>query len=128
MDTANQKINEVIIEYKIIIESNKILPKNTAFDPTIREWCDRCGLIRISYLYACNYWDDLSDFMELLYNIKKSGNLSDSKRETFLEQLVVNGRTFNNFYNNQTELFRKCCSFVLERFSGEEVKEIFRLL
>lgn len=128
VDTANQKINEVIIEYKIIIESNKILPKNTSFDPTIREWCDRCGLIRISYLYAKNYWNDLSDFMELLYNMKKSGHLLDSQRETFLEQLILNGKAFNSFYNNQTDLFKKSCSFVLGRFSDEEVKEIFRLL
>lgn len=128
VDTANQIINEVIIEYKIIIESNKILPKNTSFDSTIREWCDRCGLIHISYLYAKNYWDDLSDFMELLYNMKKSGHLLDSQREVFLEQLNANGKAFNSFYNNQTELFKKSCSFVLGRFSDEEVKEIFRLL
>ena len=128
VDTANQKIDEVIIEYKIIIESNKILPKNTSFEPTIREWCDRLGLIRISYLYAQNYWEDLSDFMRLLYNLKKSGHLLDSQRKIFLEQLTVNGNAFNNFYNNQTELFKKSCSYLLEKFSDEEVKEIFKLL
>ena len=127
-ETANQKIDEVIIEYKIIAESNKILPKNTSFKPTIREWCDRCGLIRISYLYAINHWDDLSDFMELLYTIKKSGDILDSQKTLFLEQLAINGEKFNEFYNNQIEIFKKSCSFVLGKFKDEEIKEIFKRL
>lgn len=128
IDTANQKIDEVIIEYKIIIESNKLLPKSTSFDLTIREWCDRCSLIRISYLYAKNYWNDLSDFMELLYNMKKSEHLLDSQHTIFLNQLTIQGSAFNSFYNNQTELFRKACAYLLNKFREDEIKEIFKLL
>ena len=127
-ETANKKISEVILEYKIVIESNKILTKNIAFIPTIHDWCDRCNSIRVSYLYAKNYWEELSDFMDLLYQIKKAGNILDSQKEAFLEQLVLNGSKFNDFYNNQTEMFKKSCSFLLGRFGDEEVKEIFRLL
>lgn len=127
-DTANQKIDELIVEYRIVVESNKILPKNTSFKPTIREWCDRCGFIRISYLYAKNHWEDLSDFMEMLYNIKKSGDLLDSQKEKFLELITVNGNAFNDFYNNQTELFKKACSFVLAKFNDDEVRDIFKLI
>lgn len=128
MDTANQKIDEVILEYKIVVESNKILPKNISFDGTIREWIDKCAMIRISYLYAKNYWEDLSDLMELLYGIKKSGVLLDSKREKFLEQISTNGEAFIQFYNNQTELFRKACSYIVGRFNDEESSEIFKML
>ncbi|WP_206458293.1 hypothetical protein [Anaerovorax sp. IOR16] len=127
-DTANQKISEVILEYQIIVASNKVLPKNIAFDATIREWRDRCNLIRISYLYAKNNWDDLSDFMELLYNMKKSGQLLDSQRQKFLEQINTNGATFNAFYNNQTEIFKKACTFILNQFSDDEVREIFMMI
>jgi hypothetical protein len=92
-DTANQKIDEIILEYKIVVESNKILPKNISFDGTIREWTDKCGMIRISYLYAKNYWEDLSELMEMLYDIKKSGVLLESKRKKFLEQISANGES-----------------------------------
>ncbi|CUN97332.1 hypothetical protein [Mitsuokella jalaludinii] len=127
-DTANQKINEVVQEYRIIAQSNKILPKSTSFDGTIREWTDKCDMIRISYLYAKNYWEDLSDLMELLYDIKKSGVLLESKREKFLEQITTNGDAFNRFYNSQTDLFKKACAFIVGRFSNQEIQEIFRLL
>lgn len=127
-DIANQKIDEVILEYKIVVESNKILPKNISFEGTIREWMDKCGMIRISYLYARNYWEDLSELMEMLYNIKKSGVLLDSKREKFLEQINLNGEAFLRFYNNQTDLFRKACAYIIGRFSENEVREIYKLL
>lgn len=127
-DTANQKIDEVVQEYRIIAQSNKILPKSTSFDGVIREWIDKCDMIRISYLYAKNYWENLSDLMELLYDIKKSGVLLESKRKRFLEQITINGDAFNRFYNGQTDLFKKACAFIVGRFNDQEIQEIFRLL
>lgn len=127
-DTANQKIDEVILEYRIIVASNKILPKNISFNATVQEWTDKCSLIRISYLYAKNYWEDLSDLMGLLYNVKKSGTLLDSQRRKFLEQITSSGKAFIQFYTNQTELFRKACSYIVGQFSEEEAGDIFKLL
>lgn len=128
VDTANQKINEVILEYRIVVESNKVLPKNIAFDATIREWIDKCSMIKISYLYAKNYWEDLSELIGMLYDIKKSGVLPDSKRNKFLKQISTNGAAFIRFYNDQTSLFRKACAFIVGRFSDEEVHKIYKLL
>ena len=128
MDTANLKIEEVIIEYKIVAESNKFLPKNISFDGAIREWTDKCSMIRISYLYAKHYWEDLSELMEMLYDIKRAGVLLDSRREKFLQQISTNGEAFIRFYNNQTDVFRKACAYIVRRFSDEETREIYKLL
>lgn len=57
------------------------LSSNDKTIPTIHDWCDRCNSIRVSYLYAKNYWEELSDFMDLLYQIKKAGNILDSQKE-----------------------------------------------
>ena len=38
VDTAEQKIKEVILEYRIIVESNKVIAKNISFANTIKEW------------------------------------------------------------------------------------------
>ena len=71
VETAQQKIREVILEYQIIVESNKIISKSISYDATIREWCDKCGYIRISYAAAKNYLDELGPFLGMLYNLKK---------------------------------------------------------
>lgn len=130
VSTAEQKIQEVILEYQIISESNKILPKNIAFDNCIHEWCDKCDYIRISYLYAKNSWGELTDLMGMLYDMKKSNILQESQKQKFLTLIQTNGIAFNNFYNNQTDVFKEVCGFFLEQyqFANEDISEIFKLL
>lgn len=85
VETAKQKIREVILEYQIIAESNKIISKTISYDKTIQEWCDKCGYIRISYMAAKNYLEELGPFLGKLYYLKKAGTLQDSQKETFLD-------------------------------------------
>ena len=74
VDTANQKIDDLILEYHIILASNKVLPKNISYAHTINEWCECTKKIRLSYQYAKNDWEELSDLMSMLYEVKRNGN------------------------------------------------------
>lgn len=127
-ETAQQKIREVALEYKIIAESNKINSKNITFDNTVREWCDKCGYIRISYAAAKNYLDDIGPFMELLHTVKKSGTILDSQKQSFLDLLTVHGQDFRRFYNDQIGLFKRVCAFYVDEFTDEEVKELYQTI
>lgn len=125
VETAQQKIREVILEYTIIVESNKVISKSISFEATIREWCDKCGYIRISYAVAKNYLDELGAFLAMLHNLKKAGTLLDSQKKGFLDLLVANADNFRNFYNNQVDLFKRVCGYYLDGLSDEEIKEVF---
>ena len=125
VETAQQKIREVILEYTIIAESNKVISKSISFEATIREWCDKCGYIRISYAAAKNYLDELGAFLAMLHNLKKAGTLLDSQKKGFLDLLVANADNFRNFYNNQVDLFKRVCGYYLDGLSDEEIKEVF---
>ena len=125
VETAQQKIREVILEYTIIVESNKVISKSISFEATIREWCDKCGYIRISYAAAKNYLDELGAFLAMLHNLKKAGTLLDSQKKGFLDLLVANADNFRNFYNNQVDLFKRMCGYYLDGLSDEEIKEVF---
>lgn len=128
VETAQQKIREVILEYRIIAESNKVLPKNVSFSSTIREWCDKCGLIRISYAAAKNYLGDVAPFLELLHAIKKAGTILDSQKQKFLDLLIAHADEFNAFYSNQVELFKKVCAYYLDGLSDEEVRALYQTI
>ena len=125
IETAQQKILEVILEYTIIVESNKVISKSISYDATIREWCDKCGYIRISYAAAKNYLDELGPFLNLLHSMKKAGTLLDSQKKTFLDLLRANAETFRSFYNNQVDMFKRVCGYYLDKLSDEEIKEVF---
>lgn len=125
VETAHQKIHEVILEYTIIVESNRVISKNISFDATIREWCDKCGYIRISYAAAKKYLDGLGTFLGALYDLKKAGTLLDSRKKVFLELLISHADNFRDFYNNQIDLFKQVCEYYLDGLSDTEIREVF---
>ena len=127
-ETAELKIREVIIEYKIIEESNKIISKTVSFKGAIEEWCDKCRYIRVSYLAAKNYLGGINDLLGMLYKIKKANALLDSEKLEFYKLLVANESTFNEFYSNQVDVFKQVCSFQLEAydFTTEEISELYK--
>ena len=128
IDTVQQKIREVILEYKIIVESNKVIAKNISFANTVKEWCDKCNYIRISFALAKNHFGDIEPLMEMLHTIKKSGTLLDSQKQKFLDLLSVNREAFNQFYNNQVDLFKTVCAFYLDGFTDEEVRGLYQTI
>lgn len=78
--TANQKIDEMIVEYKIIAESNKIMSsQNTNFAKALADWSEKCNYIRISYLtsimYANNEYGAIQPIKELASISHQNGSL-----------------------------------------------------
>jgi hypothetical protein len=128
LDTAQQKIREVIVEYRIIAASNKVLGKSVGFDETIRAWTRACSNIRISYLSARNHWEELSPLMELLYRMKRSGVLQDAEKQKFLEQITNYGEAFRRFYSNQEAMFARVCEYLLHDLPQESHRDIYQLL
>ena len=127
-DTADQKIREVILEYKITAETNKLLPRSIDFDGTIREWIDKCKNIKISYYYAQNSWNDLSPLMEMLYGLMKTGQLPEAKHQQFLDRITSEGAAFIQLYNDPLPMFGTVCSYMLSQFSTDDIKEIYKSL
>ncbi|MGI6689721.1 MAG: hypothetical protein ACOX63_02545 [Christensenellales bacterium] len=128
LETAQQKISEVIVEYRIIAASNKVLGKSVSFDEAVREWINACRSIRISYLFARNHWEELSPLMELLYHMKRNGVLQDAQKQKFLEQITHYGDAFRRFYTNQETIFAKACEHLLHGIPHESYRDIYRLL
>ncbi len=128
LDTAEQKIREVILEYRIIVASNKVLGKSVSYDEAISEWMNACKSIRISYLFAQNHWEELSVLMEILYQMKRNGVLQDTQKQKFLEQITNYGDAFRHFYTNQETMFAKVCEHLLHGIPNESYREIYRLL
>ena len=127
-ETADQEICRLILEYKIIAASNRVIQRASSFTGCLEEWCSICKNIRISYLYAKNYWDDLEPFMEVLFGIKKTGQLQETQRETFLRLLEEKGEAFKDFYNRQESVFARACSYVLQGMDEGSVSELYKQL
>lgn len=129
VETANEKIDEVIVEYRIIQESNKIFSKSTSFNSCVREWCDKCKNIKIAYSSIRKVVDEnLNRFLDLLVKIVKAECIQDSYINLFYNELEKNKEAFTSFYNNQVNFFKKGLIFYLRGLSEEEIVEVYNLL
>lgn len=125
--TANQRIDEVIVEYKIIDETNNLFgSSNYNLKMALDTWKNQCNLIRISYDAMKDKIGSLAQFMSLLKELKTIGQLLPSKQNDFYTQLSINKAEFKSFFENQKELFGTICAFSLEGLGSGEVDAIFR--
>lgn len=128
IETANKKIDEVITEYQIVLESNKLLNKSNSLLATINEWRDKCDRIHIPYDSIKNDVADARTLFELLCGIMRTGNLAEPYRKDFLNALIQSSNRFSEFFSNQIALFKKVCAFYLTDLSDEEISEVYKKL
>lgn len=126
-DTINEQIDNVIVEYKIIVESNKIITSENDFNKVLKQWREICSNIKISYLYARGNWGDLESFMRILYNYANSANVSKLDKNGFLKELINNGDSFNRFYSHQADFFKDRFTYLLSRFNltNDDLNDVF---
>ena len=124
-DTVNQKIDEVIRDYKIIRESNDILPKSTNFSGVLSEWQDKLKYIRLSFKAIQNSLDALETFCRMLYELKKTGVLPEGKRDDFLNELKQQKEAFRVFSADPVSMFKQACGYYLYGLSDEDIKAIY---
>lgn len=124
-DTADKKIDEVIVEYLIIYESNKIDGKAKTLREALDAWKTRCGNIRISYEASKNYLGDVEPLIRDLYDLKRQGTLIPSQEAPFLKKLQEKGDLFEAYYKGQLDLFNQVCSFYVSEFDAEERLNFF---
>lgn len=127
--TANQNIDAVITEYKIINETNMIL-STTCFrmHDALEAWKNQCNLIRISYDAMKDKLGSLSKFMGILKELKSLGQLVPSKEDEFYAQMSVNEGEFKNFFDNQKDIFKEVCTFSLNGMTDEDIENIFKAI
>lgn len=130
IDTAQQKIDEVIEEYSIIVESNKLTDKSVSYKETIDNWREKCDYVRIAYDAAKNHLGDLNDAIVLLRDLRRAGTLLDLQKKAFLTVLQTKGEQIKDFFSMsyQVGLFRKVCSYYVDQFSPEETENILKTI
>lgn len=125
-DTVNAKIDEVIIEYGIIAESNTMIAPAASYLGCMRNWRDRIQNFRISLEAMENEVGTLRELLELLCDMKKNGGMvQEAKKERFLELLKEKKNDFHALYVHQADMFRRVASSWLSELEDGDVDELF---
>lgn len=124
-ETANDKIKDVILDYRIIVETNKSLPKCTSIADVVRGWNTKTNNIRISYEAVKKSVGDLAQFLEELYRMKTSGDLPDQRKSRFYELLISQREAFDKFYNDQVSTFQLVADTFLSDLEADDIAMLY---
>lgn len=119
--TADEKISDVILEYRIIAESNKSLPKCTNLRDMVLEWNKRSNNIRMPYDVLRKYAGDLSQLLVQLYYMKQSGQLQEQYKQQFYDALITQREAFEYFYKDQLPYFKQVADTFVEELDEQDV-------
>lgn len=124
-ETANEKISDVILEYRIIAESNKSLPKCISMRDVTVEWNKRSNNIRMPYDILRKYVGDLGHLLVQLYYMKQSGQLQEQNKQKFYDALFVHRDDFEKFYKDQLPYFKQAANMFLDEMEEQDVSEFY---
>ena len=126
-DTANVKIDEAIIEYSIIAESNTMIAPAATLTGCVRNWRDRTENFRISLEAMATEVGDLKELLDILYAIRQNrdNTIPEMKKKRFLELLREKKNDFNYLYSHQEEMFRRIARGWIGELSDEDITELF---
>ena len=123
--TADEKISDVILEYKIVRESNKSLSACTSLQETIIEWNRRTNNIKMPCEAVAKQVGDLGVFLWELSDVKRNGTIADQNKKKFYELLVEQREAFDIFYKDQVPYFKADANSLLTDLSDSEIVEIY---
>lgn len=124
-ETVNQRIEDLICEYKIISESNKVVDTQSTYKKTLESWIDKCRNIRLPYVLIQPVIGELDTLMSQLYKLCINGKIQDLQKEEFLNSIRNYGADFKQFYGAQLPVFKKVCSFYLSGLTDSDIDSIF---
>jgi len=125
-DTANDKIDDVILDYRIIVESAKSLPACCSLRDVISGWNSKTNNIKISFEALKKAAGDLAPFLEELHRMKQSNSLLDQNRVHFYTLLCSQREEFERFYSDQIPYFRIVAGLFLEGLDTEDVLKLYQ--
>lgn len=125
-ETANDKINDVILDYRIIAESAKSIPACCSIRDVISGWNSRTNNIKIAFNALKKAAGDLTPFLEELHRMKQTNTLADQNKEKFYSLLVSQRESFDKFYNDQIPYFRTVAEIFIDGMDTDDILKLYQ--
>ncbi|MCM1062314.1 MAG: hypothetical protein NC452_18810, partial [Eubacterium sp.] len=126
--TADERISDVILEYKIIRESNKSLSACASLSEVITEWNRRTNNIKMPCEAAAKQVGDLGSLLWQLSSIKRNNTIADKDKQMFYDLLCTQREAFDAFYKDQIPYFKADANSLLSDLSDADISEIYGMI
>lgn len=127
-ETAEDKISEVILEYSIIAETNKVLSKSTTLEDALTRWISSVRQIKIPYDELRPLASGFSNLAAALHALVRDNYLRDQDKKKFYNAVVSEKDAFINFLRDQYPYFDKANKIFLQNLEDEYKSEFFGII
>jgi len=127
-NTVDQKIEEVICEYKIIVETSNLFSSCKSYEEALHTWSERCNNMRLSYQAIKNDVGELDNLLSKLNDLRRDGKIQEVQKSDFLSCIKDYGENFKQLYSNQLSIFTKVAAFYLSELTDADKDSVFKLL
>lgn len=125
-ETANDKIDDVILDYRIVAESAKSIPACCGIRDVVSGWNNRTNNIKIAFEALKKAAGDLTPFLEELHRMKQTNALADQNKERFYSLLVSQREAFDKFYSDQIPYFRTVAEIFIDGMDSDDVLRLYQ--
>ena len=128
-ETATIDLKKLVVDYKIIVESQKFGIYGKSFNACVKNWQEWCQFnLKIPADTIGNSYSALKKFFALLKSLTEHREIPQSNREFFLNQLIYNSDTIHAALSEPLKVLREKYSYQLEGLSEEEIKNLYASL
>ena len=128
-ETAADDLEKLIVDYKIVVESQKFGIEGKSLNACVRGWQDRCRFdLKIPADIIGEYYPSLKGFISLLKKLVERGEIPQSNREAFLHQLVDNAELIREAIADPIKILRDKYAYQLDGLNEEEIRALYASL
>ena len=128
-ETATDDLKKLVVDYKIILESQKFGIKSTSIIECAKNWAEFCRFhLKIPADVISNYYPPLKNFFGILKEIFGREEIPQGKRKFFLQQLVENSENIRDALSEPQKILREKYSYHLDGLNDTEIKNLYGAL
>lgn len=128
-ETATDDLKKLIVDYKIIAESQNFGVNSKSINECAQSWQTFCRFnLKIPADAVGDYYPSAKNFFAALKEICERGEIPQGKREFFLCQLVDNAEIIRNALSEPIKILREKYSYPLDGLSDEEINDLYASL
>lgn len=127
--TVNEKIDEVITEYRIMAETSRLFSEACKnYESAIELWNSKVRNMRLNYLSIKDEAGAMKPLLTKLYELQRGARWSEMEKQEFLDDIRNQGENFKVLYASQLPMFVKVADFYLSDLNCTDKENVFKKL
>ena len=128
-ETSEEEIHKLILDYKIILASRNFDVDGQTITSCINSWCEYIKFhVKVPFDYVKDFFPAIENFLKILRDIVRRGEISHDKKSDFLDALENNSDMIREALSSNKKILTNKFSSLLSGWSNENIDMVISKL